>query len=182
MFIVISQCAEWICMYMEIPESIYRLTCLRYILLLYLGYVWTTNKISRSLTKHQIVLSLASLVILLVLYYTTGSLKPLLFDTDWRVFHWVSYFYVALLLPWILWKIFSIIPQKNRKLMALLGKCSYEVFLIQMMIFAIYPKRLLSTGNGHIDYIVFFIVTILVSSLSAIYWNRYKAVVNNRNN
>lgn len=156
------------------PEPIYRLTSLRYIFLIYLGYVWATNKISRHLSTKQIVLSLISLIILLALYYSTGSLKPFLHDTTWRPFHWICYFYVALLLPWLIWKFYDKLPNKIKEFIGEIGKWSYEIFLIQMMIFTLYPHSRISFGNIYIDTLIFIVLTTVLSIFPIFIWKKCK--------
>lgn len=174
LFVVVSQGVEWLCIYIDMPEPIYRLTSLRYIFLIYLGYVWATNKISRHLSTKQIVLSLISLIILLALYYSTGSLKPFLHDTTWRPFHWICYFYVALLLPWLIWKFYDKLPNKIKEFIGEIGKWSYEIFLIQMMIFTLYPHSRISFGNIYIDTLIFIVLTTVLSIFPIFIWKKCK--------
>ncbi len=154
------------------PEKIYRLSCFRYLFLIYLGYIWATNRITRTLTKGQIIL--VSLMILLVLYYSTGSLKPFLHDTPWRTFHWVCYFYTAFLLPWVIWKVYDRVPDRIRLFIEEIGKWSYEIFLVQMVVFTLYPYSLLSFGNWYIDTVVFIVLSMAVSIIPVLLWKRYK--------
>lgn len=174
LFIIISQLLEWLCIIIDIPESIYRLLCFRYIFLIYMGYIWTFTKISQTLNVRQVFISIISLSILLILYYSSDPLEPWFRDSNWRICHWVSYFYAALLLPWILRKIFNILPIKIRTYISIIGKSSYEIFLVQMLIFAVYPKHTISFGNDYIDYIVYFTTTLLFSILIGIIWNNYR--------
>lgn len=129
---------------------------------------------SKTLTRKQIFLSILSLGVLLLLYYTTGSLKPFLHDSNWRVFHWVCYFYVALLLPWLLRNLYNHLPQKPRKLIEEIGSYSYEIFLIQMMVFTLYPKIMPADLDKPYNWIIFFILTTLLSIVPVVLWKRYK--------
>lgn len=174
LFVIVSQGLEWICMSIDIPEHIYRLLCFRYIFLIYLGYLWVSNRMSRTLTSKQLILSFISLALLLFLYYSSCSLKPILHDSNWRSFHWICYFYTALLLPWVIWKVFDRIPTKVREFIGNIGKLSYEIFLIQMLVFTLYPHSLLSVGNKYLDWIYFFGITLIVSVIPVVIWNRYK--------
>lgn len=134
-FVIISQALELFCMFVQIPESIYRMLFFRYFFLLYLAYIWTTNKICKSLKPYQIILSLASVTFLIILNFTTFSLKPILHDSDWRASHWMVYFWVAFMLPWLMWKIYDHIPIRIKYYISVFGKYSYEIFLVQMVIF-----------------------------------------------
>ncbi len=177
LFVIVSQGVEWLCIYIDMPESVYRLSCLRYLFLIYLGYVWATNRISKAITKRQLILSFISLAILLTLYYTTGSLKPFLHDTPWRPFHWICYFYAALLLPWLIWKLYDKLPLKIRAIIGEVGKWSYEIFLFQMMVFILYPHSRLSVGNPYLDTIIFIVLSTLLSIIPVLIWKRYKTNV-----
>ncbi len=174
LFILISQGVEWICMYIDIPEPIYRLSLLRYIFLIYLGYVWSTNRMSQTLSVKQIVLSLISLVILLGLYYTSGSLQPFLYDTLWRPYYWICYFYTAFLLPWLIWKIYWKLSLKIREFVGEIGKCSYEIYLVQMSVFTLYPHTKLSVGNYYVDMLIFIVTSMLISIIPVLLYVRYK--------
>lgn len=181
LFIIVSQGLEWLCIYIDLPEPIYRLTCFRYVFLIYLGYLWVINRMSRTLTGLQIIISLISLVILLSLYYTKGSLKPFLHDTAWRSYHWVCYFYTALLLPWLIWKLYYKVPTKIRKSIGEVGKCSYEIFLIQMVIFTLYPHSLLSIGNRFITEVIFILSSLVLSIVPVIIYRKKRENYNSLN-
>jgi len=116
-------------------------------------------------------------MILLALYYSTGSLKPFLHDTPWRTFHWVCYFYTAFLLPWLIWKVYDRIPYRIRLLIGEIGKSSYEIFLVQMVVFTLYPYSLLSFGNIYIDTIVIISLSMTLSIIPILLWKRYKHVM-----
>lgn len=174
LFILISQGLEWFCMYIDMSEPIYRLTCFRYIFLIYLGYLWTTNKMSKYITRRQVMISLASVLALLILYYTTGSLKPFLHDTEWRSFHWICYFWVALMLPWLIWKLYDRLPQKIKNIIGEIGRWSYEIFLLQMLVFTIYPHKMLDSGNPYVNAIMYVIFTTCASIIPVVVYKRWQ--------
>lgn len=174
LFILISQGVEWLCIYIDIPEPLYRLTCLRYLFLIYFGYLWTTNKMSKNITSKQIWLSLLSALALIALYYSTGSLKPFLHDTAWRSFHWICYFWVALMLPWLIWKLFDKPPPAIKNMVGEMGQWSYEIFLLQMLVFTVYPHRLLDTGNNYINVAMYIIFTMCASIMPVIAYKRWR--------
>lgn len=177
LFVIISQGVEWMCIYIDMPEPIYRLTSLRYLFLIYLGYIWATNKMSRKLSAKQILISLISLAILLALYYSTGSLKPFLHDTPWRPFHWICYFYVALLLPWLIWKLYDRLPDGVKRFIGEIGKWSYEIFLVQMMVFTLYPHTRFSVGNPYLDTLIFIVISTSIAIFPVLLWKRYKSLL-----
>lgn len=180
LFIIISQGIEWLCMYIKIPDGIYRLTCFRYLFLIYLGYLWVSNKMAQTMTIGQIIMSLASLLILLILYYTTGSLRPFLHDTEWRSFHWICYFFPAFILPWILWRLYDKLSEKIKSFISEIGSCSYEIFLIQMIVFSLYPHLGISLNNHYVDLMIYFIITTIISIIPVLIWMRIKKRLSNR--
>lgn len=160
-------------MYIGIHESLYRLLFFRYLFLIYLGYVWVTNKMSIVLSSSQILLSILSITILIILYYSTGSLKPFLHDSAWRTCHWMCYFYAALLLPWFLWKLHCKLSSRIKSIFAEIGRYSYEIFLLQMMVFTLYPHSLFSVGNSKIDLLLFILLSLTLSVLPVIIYQKY---------
>lgn len=129
---------------------------------------------SKFITRKQIVISITSALALVSLYYTTGSLKPFLHDTDWRSFHWICYFWVALMLPWLIWKLFNRLPMKIKTTIGEIGRWSYEIFLLQMLVFTVYPHNLLNTGNIYINVAICIIFTTCASIIPVIVYKRWK--------
>lgn len=130
---------------------------------------------SKSLNWKQILVSLASAMALVALYYTTGSLKPFLHDTPWRPFHWICYFWVALLLPWLIWKLYDRLVLGLRDTIAEIGRWSYEIFLLQMFVFTAYPRTLLDTGNPYINVAMCIIFTTCASIIPVIVYKRWQS-------
>lgn len=65
--VLICILVEIICSLTNIPDSLYRLLCLRYIFLLYLGYLWVQQGIL--LTKKTTALAVMSSILILALYF-----------------------------------------------------------------------------------------------------------------
>ena len=142
-FIGLSIASEIICSLFKMPEYIYRLVFIRYLFIIYLGYLWARDGIV--MTSRTMILSIISIIAIIVLYYLhlanpDFSFQPLIFNTDWTIFHWFTYF-----LPWSLLP-FAFIQINHRysntivnKVILLIGKRSYEIFLFQMLVYAISP-------------------------------------------
>lgn len=180
LFIILSQCLEWTCIFIEIPEPAYRLSCLRYIFLIYFGFLWTSNHICRTITVPQTIAALLSMVILTVIYYTDSSLHPFLHDSAWRTFHWVCYFYVAMLLPRIIWWIYLRIPANVKNLIVEAGRYSYEIFLWQMMVFVLFPRFILNTGHAVVDTTLFILLSTFLSILPVVAWKRMRPMLSSK--
>ena len=165
-FASISLLMELFCSIVQMPDSIYRLLCLRYFFLIYLGYLWCKNGIE--LTMKSLLLSLASIVSILVLFFTRQKypeydFEPLIFDTAWSSFHWFTYFLPWSLLAFVICKFYQICLEcRGNKIVLLCGKRSYEIFLWQMLVFGISPLP----GN----------INILVSLLPLVVYER-KAII-----
>lgn len=134
---------EIICSYLDMPDYIYRLLFLRYFFLVYLGHLWVKRGIV--LNKKNILLSIISITAIGLLYYgksfgLTGEYEPLVFTTDWTIFHWFSYF-----LPWSFLSFYICSSYKKVEctkigaILLLTGKRSFEIFLFQMLVFQVSP-------------------------------------------
>ena len=62
---------------------------------------------------------------------------PFYFDTPWSQCHWVCYFHPAFLCPVLLGLFYRISFKGLKKLLIVLGKASYEIFLAQMAVIAV---------------------------------------------
>ena len=142
-FIGCSIGIEIICSYIDMPDYIYRLLFLRFFFLVYVGYLWVKRGIV--LNKINILLSIISITAIGLLYYgksfgLTGEYEPLVFTTDWTIFHWFSYF-----LPWSFLSFFicrsykKVEGTKIGAILLLAGKRSFEIFLFQMLVFQVSP-------------------------------------------
>lgn len=122
----------------DLPDSVYRLLCVRYLFLVYLGLVWVRQGIRINVLT--ISLSLISIAVILFFLKTDYDLEPWLYQTEWKFHRWICYFNVTWLLPFLLHRIYKWI-QKNKwlnNIVSEIGKCSYEIFLVQMLVFAIF--------------------------------------------
>lgn len=131
--------------YSSIPGSIYRILCLRYLFLIYLGYVWAKKGIV--LNGKTLALAMVSIIAILFLTYRKQwfpavDLAPFVYTKYWPVFHWFTYFLPAFLLPVIIYRLF-VLSRHTRihDFLIVAGKQSYEVFLFQMMLFYLIPDQ-----------------------------------------
>lgn len=150
--IFICESLEVISTIVGLPNSGYRLLAIRYFFLIYLGWLWVKDGIV--LNTKTILLSLLSMCTIVYFAYLYSPIEPWFYDTPWVTHRWPCYFYVSTLLCGILYWIY----EKTKKVdiiertTKLLAKCSYEIFLLQMLACAILPKmnfienKLLSFG------------------------------------
>ena len=128
--------------------DLYRLSCLRYIYLIYLGYVWSRGGIK--LNALTVALSLVSIVFITIFRYTDITIEPVFYDAvySWKDCHWICYFYPAFLFMFILKWAYDKFGTKLRTFVEMLGRYSWEIFVTQMFFFALFPKsQFLSSGN-----------------------------------
>lgn len=55
-----------------------------------------------------------------------------------------------------------------------MGQWSYEIFLLQMLVFTVYPHRLLDTGNNYINVAMYIIFTMCASIMPVIAYKRWR--------
>ena len=135
-FIIISQSVETACAYFHLPQLAYRLLFLRYIFIFYLGYLLATK--GYQLNRYTFGASIICLLFSFIIVYGGINLSPFLYDFVNPVCHWFCYVYIAYLLLFLLKIAYGHIPNgsfQNYLLDA--GKYSYEIFLFQIVYFAI---------------------------------------------
>lgn len=123
----------------NMPDSIYRLLAIRYFFLIYLGWIWVKDGIV--INTKTIILSLISMATIIYFEYFHTSTEPWFYDTGWKCHRWPCYFYVSHLLCYLIYLLYHKVSNNQliMKSVKLLAKCSYEIFLLQMVILSIFP-------------------------------------------
>lgn len=123
-----------------LSDSVYRFLPVRYFFLIYLGWVWV--KYGIRLTPTTVVLSLLSMASIIYFAYFYIPTEPWFYDTAWRFHRWPCYFYASTFLCSILFWVYD--KTKNNEFVAkstkMLAKCSYEIFLLQMVVLHLMPS------------------------------------------
>ena len=135
-FLVVSIGTEVLFSIVNLPDWIYRLFAIRYVFLIYLAYtIWIKESVI--INWKTILLSLLSISVVLFFNYTDFDLEPLFYNTAWETHRWICYFYVATLMVFFLWLFYkkAVKVEWLDKAIKTIGKCSYEIFLIQMLVF-----------------------------------------------
>lgn len=135
-FLLLAEGLEIACSLIQLPEWLYRILAIRYVFLIYLGWIWVKDGIK--MNWKWITVSLISMLAIVYfenvsVYYSINN-EPWFFSTLWYSHRWPCYFYVAfgfVYLLYLFWK------QVNRyesvgKCIKVLSKSSYEIFLMQM--------------------------------------------------
>lgn len=165
-FIVISQLAEIMLCLSGISAKAYRLLCFRYLFIIYLGYVVVKRGIV--FNRPTILLSSISIIAIIFFYYCNQDLTPFFYthvSYSWRIFHWVSYFYIAYTFIYILYLLHIKVKRRLKAIIEYLGKYSYEIFLFQMFYFAIAQYgtiSFLNVFNNNVSRIIYILLSVSV--------------------
>lgn len=121
-----------------LPIWIYRLSVIRYLPLLYVGFRWATKGIT--LNNKTFLLSLFSAIAILILTYSGWRFNPL-FCTfhPWEYANWICYAYPAFLLPFLFYALYQCSSKSLNHCIERLGKDSLEIFMMQMGVFYFFP-------------------------------------------
>lgn len=136
-FIVFSEGSELLCSFIHISPWLYRLLAIRYIFLIYGGYIWAEQGVVLNL--RNFILSLFSVLCIYLFQYKRIIIEPFVFDTAWRYFHWFCYFYSIYFLSYIA----NVLYKKSNGGLATIvikcGKYSYQIYLLQLIVFSFFP-------------------------------------------
>ena len=177
-FILISQLSEILLCALSIPNYIYVLLCFRYIFIIYLGYLLTSEPFK--LSSVSISLSILSLLSLMFFSYCNIPVEPFFYNhCNFTTCHWICYFYVSTLLLFLLIYLYKRIHNKYKTIAAifcLMGKQSYNIFLLQMFYFSlldIFPiKPLFSTiATGILCEILIVIFSVVICVIPIILYS-----------
>lgn len=162
-FVIISQLSETACSYFHMSQLAYRLLFIRYIFLFYLGYILAYKGFILNL--YTFCLSSICLVVSTYVVYSHRVFVPFLYDFVNPACHWFCYIFIAYILLFLLRKIYCLFDTVSILKMYVLkaGKYSYEIFLFQIVYFAIaddYTDNLLEHIISH--YHVYVLIKILI--------------------
>lgn len=177
-FLVLSVGGEFFCSLTHMPEFIYRLLALRYIFLIFLGYIWVKKGII--INTFTLLLSIISMGSILFFSYTNYNLEPFFFQTNWKCHRWICYFYASNLLIFILYQLFNLLSHhaKIMSFISRIGQDSWEIFLAQICIFSIIPNHLFSfIGNYWIKNFLWIIFTLIFGIILGHYFKFFYSLL-----
>ena len=137
--IIICEGFEILQSIIDLPEDTHRLLAIRYFFLIYFGWLWVKEGII--INWKTTLLSLLSLFSIIYFEYFSVDDEPFFYQTAWSIHRWPCYYYVAIWGGYLLWSLFNVL-KKNKYInnfINLLARCSYEIFLVQMVIIAVFP-------------------------------------------
>lgn len=177
-FLLISETIEILCSFIHLPEYIYRLLCLRFIMLIWFGWMWVYEGIK--INAITVLLSLFGLFSYYLLLYYKEGLEPWFYSAGFLTQKWPCYFWVSILLVYILYAIYSITVKSERimYIVKILSSASYEIFLVQMAYYAVIKERFFAfLGSHYLQYGIWFLSAFVVSIscgvLLYLFENRY---------
>lgn len=113
----------------------WKFLCVRYIFIIGLATYWARGKVT--LNIWTFILSLISIFFIWLFRYKGFKWEPWFYDTSWNQCHWLCYFYPAFLVVTLLAKLYECSKKWLKKAMIILGKASYEIFLMQMSVISV---------------------------------------------
>lgn len=140
-----------------------------------LGGVLLVENSGIIINNRTILLSLISIVFIILFGYYDFSLYPIFFDSEesWKVCHWLCYFYSFFLLPFFMYLSINILPKFILSLVSLFGRASYEIFLVQMIVFSIVKNSKLIQFHNN-SYLPYLILVWLISVIGGVCWYNIK--------
>lgn len=145
LFVFLSHISELFFIYFDIPEEIYSIIFLRYIFLIYIGYICVYKGLV--INKLTILAIIISLLFTFIFVYSDVDLSPFFYTETrgWKTCHWVCYIYMTYLFLLVIKLIYNKIIKNSIVIdfIVLLGKRSYEIFLFQIIYFVLFYHILL---------------------------------------
>lgn len=148
---------------MNINDKIWRLFCFRYLWLIFLGMIWVERGLT--LTKRRFALVLVSIAFISLFAFTSVDMSPLfLTQSGWKNHHWICYFLVAFGIPNLLWWLRSHSGNRGNSVIEMLGEYSWEIFLMQMIVFQyIHSQRIVTWLGDTFGSIVYVLIVFFMS-------------------
>ncbi len=185
-FIILSQIIEFITSISHCPDFIYRILFIRYIFLVYIGYLLATK--GMFINKLSICAIIISIVFIYIFNYTNINLEPVFYTSicNWRICHWICYIYIAYFFIWLLKQTYEKIYRFTmiRTFIEDLGKYSFEIFLFQIFYYAtinIYVNKLLSLfTNYSVHHSLYITLSTIICIMPVVLYKKY--FFNRKNN
>lgn len=141
-FIGLSAIMEVCCSITGIEEHTYKFLFFRYFFLIYLGYIWAKSDII--FNRQYMLLSIVGVIAILVFDLSGRSFEPIFYDSSWKCFHWISYFYPFALLPVIIYWLYKKMGARTKNFLIQMGKYSWQIFCLQLVVFSFMSTQVFS--------------------------------------
>lgn len=181
LFVIISQLSETACSYFHMPQLAYRLLFIRYIFLFYLGFLLAYKGFILNL--YTFCLASICLVFSTYVVYSHHDFVPFLFNFVNPACHWFCYIYITFFLLFLIRKVYDLFNIVSVLKMYVLkaGKYSYEIFLFQIVYFAVaddYINNLLKHHISHyLAYVLFkILIPVILCTIPVIFYKEKKLI------
>lgn len=183
MFLLLSEGFEILFSLTDFPDTIYRILAIRYIFLIYLGWLWVKDGVI--INKTTILLSVLSLCAIIYFEYGPIDNEPWFYSTGWKFHRWPCYFFVAngfIAILHYVWKYL-----KNNKFIVnavkTIASATYEIYLIQMSVIYLFTtKSITFTTNVMLRYIIWLVIVWTISVGGGILINKIINKANDKDN
>lgn len=163
LMIAISTGCELLFAIFDFSDEIWRIICFRYLFLMYLGFIWVQHGLKMSICR--LCLVILSIIFICLFSYTSLNMSPLFYESGWKQHHWICYFFVAFGIPHILWLLYNLSIRDINKVVILLGQYSYHIYLLQMFVFTLIPKKLFCEHLGDVGGAIAYLITVFALSV-----------------
>ena len=181
-FLLLCESLEVLSSIFDLPDYLHRLLAVRYFFLFYFGWIWAKEGVQCS--GKTIVLSLLSFLSIIYFEYFSVNDEVLFYNTAWKYHRWPCYYFVAIGGIILLNKMWIFLSRKDyaQRAIKLLSKCSYEIFLVQMLVIPLFPARIVNslletTGmdytNIQIIVLLMKIIVVFVTCIATGYFFNY---------
>ena len=182
-FLLLSEGFEILFSLTDFPDTIYRILAIRYIFLIYLGWLWVKDGVI--INKTTILLSVLSLCAIIYFEYGPIDNEPWFYSTGWKFHRWPCYFFVAngfIAILHYVWKYL-----KNNKFIVnavkTIASATYEIYLIQMSVIYLFTtKSITFTTNVMLRYIIWLVIVWTISVGGGILINKIINKANDKDN
>lgn len=174
LLIAISEILEVLCCLIHFPDWLYRLLFFRYFFLIYIGFYLVKKELK--LNIWLLAITTISCVAIMLFKYGGVNTEPFFLNSDWESQHWICYGY----LPFLIYALLTVCRKTNIKasnsLIRIIGKCSYEIFLWQMIYFLapIQPILIKVFKNDVIATLFYIILSMVVCVTPVLYLKQKK--------
>ena len=170
--IIICEGFEILSSVINLSDEVHRLLAIRYFFLVYLGWIWVKEGIV--INKKNAILSFLSLLSIIYVEYFSVDDEPLFYNTAWSIHRWPCYYYVAILGCYLLYLLFLEIKKADIvfSFVKKLAKCSYEIFLIQMIVIPLFPP-LAFIPNVYLRFVIRVSFLFVLSIWGGILYHRF---------
>ena len=137
-FLFLAIGTEFFSSLVHLPQWLWRLLLLKYLFIIFLGYIIVERGIRLNLIT--IFLSLISIFTTLYLGYYDIDLSPwFYYMPNWNPVHWINYIYIIYFMIYFYKRVFESIKANNtiNSFICIIGKQSYSIFVFQLFFFSV---------------------------------------------